>query len=563
MSEHKEHHKRRHHKNDKDRSDKSKSHSSSSSSSDSDCEDFDELYCYYKKHLLQDPSLMVAGSNAFTNIYNQEIQEIPINAPVRFDITSVNLNTDHPTAAGSVFVREPGTYLILYGIETNEPSQFAVYVNNVLVPNTVVGTDTGSGQLLGRTIQPLKRDDAVIVRNHLSAVAGGSVHIPQFAGGSATQANVQLVLYKIAPHPCDWYTPRSKGKVSGHKKDLYCKLERKLLCDPELQLEGFDAYGTFFTQAPQTVAIEAAVTLDQHDEVKCIQHVLGSSDIIIEKAGVYTIFAISATNQVAQMALFVNGGALPQSVVGTNKGGGQLSSRVLVELKKGDVVTWRNHTSATPLTLSVNPGGTLAANNTIVQLTKIAPLCSPYYKCTPKRDPCCPDPVYCEPDKVRDFKEWLLCNRHLQIQGASALLGIRTTTPQAINVGEPLIWKIKLIDRNVGYIQGEEKVWICQDGEYDILTDIISNQPDQFAIFVNGKPVNTTITGQDTGSARLSLRAILPLCKGDYVTFVNWKSSVNPVVTTLNSGGSEVGLNAGFLMYRLGPQLRHDSPKKK
>lgn len=555
MPEHKE---RRRHKKEVSKCKSSSSGSSSSSSSDSECEDFDEVYCYYKRHLLKDPSLMIAGSSVYTNLYNQDTQEIPVNAPVRFDIAAANLNTDHPTNAGSVFVRESGTYLVTYAIETNEPSQFAIFVNNIVQPQTVVGINTGSGQLVGRTVLPLLIDDGVIVRNHVSSVAGASVHVPQFAGGSAIQANVQLVMYKIAPHPCDWCIPRSK--VDHHKnKDLYKKLEAKMLCDHELQLEGFDAYGKFFTQTSQTVAVESSVTFDQHSEVRCLSHVIGSSDVTIEKSGLYHLFGLVATTQVAQFGIFVNGSVLPQSVVGTNKGAGQLSSRVLSELKKGDIVSWRNHTSATSVTLAMNPGGTIPAISGELEIVRIAPLCSPKKE---KRDPCHPVERYCEPSKVRDFKDWLLCQKKPQIQGSEAIIALRVTTPQTINLGEPITWKIKTIDRNVGYIQGEDKIYVCESGEYDILVDVTSNQADQFTLFVNGKPINTTTTGQDSGSSRCLIRTIQPLCKGDYVTLVNWKSSVNPVVTSLNPGGTEVGLNASFIMYRLGPQLCVDSPKR-
>ena len=74
-------------------------------------------------------------------------------------------------------------YLLNYSLETNEPAQFAVYVNNVVQPDTVTGTNAGSGSLVSNSILKLKKNDSVTVRNYTSSVIGGAVTIIQFAGG--------------------------------------------------------------------------------------------------------------------------------------------------------------------------------------------------------------------------------------------------------------------------------------------------------------------------------------------------------------------------------------------
>ena len=559
MSEHKsEHSKRRLRKKDND---KCKSNSSSSDSdSEADCDNFDELYCYYKKHLLQDPALMIAGASTYANLYNTDIlQKIPINAPLTESLFGPTKNVDHPTPNGPVYVRESGTYLIVYSIETDQPCQFAVYVNGVLKPNTVLGTNSGSGQLVSRQTLVLEKDDHVIVRNHTSGVLNGAVDIIQFAGGTGIQANVQFVLTKIAPHQRYWCQTdrRQHNKVHDKQKELYCRLEKKLLCDPELQLEGIDAYGKFFTQSAQTVSIGAPVLFDKCTDTLCIKHVNGTGDVIVEKSGVYNIYAMVATNQVAQFTIFVNANPLPQSTVGINRGASQLTSRVLVELKKGDVITWRNHTTAIPVTLAINPGGIVAATNAEIQLTRIAPLCADEKKekCNP-----CDKWVYCEPEKVRCFKEWLLCNKRLQIEGSS-LISVRSTTPQNLVTYAPTVWETDILERNLILEQGKIEIHVCKDGEYVIESHVISSQPDQFVIYLNGKPIQLSTTGQDSGSAALNLHYILALCKGDCLTFNNGQSLVSPVITSLNAGGTEVGTNAHWIFYRLGRRQEKNKEK--
>lgn len=293
---HKQHHKKQ--RSQGENRSKSRSSSSSSSDSDSECGDFEELYCYMKRHLLEDPALMIAGSNAYVNLYNTDtIQKIPINGPLTESLFGPVQNVDHPTPNGPVYVRESGTYLIAYSIETDQPCQFAIYVNGILKPDTVLGTNSGSGQIVSRQILQLEKDDNVIVRNHTSSVLSGSVEVIQFAGGTAPQANVQFVLTKIAPHKKYWCQTDNLRHNKDHdkRKELYCKLERKLLCDPELQLEGVDAYGMFFTQSPQTVSIGGSVLFDKCTDTQCIRHVSGSGDVLIEKNGVYNVYAMIAT----------------------------------------------------------------------------------------------------------------------------------------------------------------------------------------------------------------------------------------------------------------------------
>lgn len=495
---------------------------------------------------------MIAGSDAYADIYSTIPQDVAINTPLQYTANDPAIkHVEYVGTGGDVFVRESGIYVLSYSLETDQPGQFSIYVNNTLHPDTVTGSNSGSGQIISSVLLSLKKDDSVTVRNHTSSIVGGVVTVIQFAGGTSTQSNVQFILYKIAPHPEEHYRwDGSDYKCHEKKERLFKRLERCMLEDPCLQLEGFDAYGTFYSTLQQTIAIEAPAIFNYESDVKCLNFTLGTSQVTVTKSGVYAIYAMVSCLQAAQFAIFVNGLPLPSSVVGINKGAALLTSRSITELKCGDVVTWNNHTSIIPEITAQNPGGMLDAHDVVLQLIKIAPPSSLYpKKCEPHH--CCKEERYCEPEDVREYKNFLLHRHNLQIDGAD-YLSVESTTQQSLNVGDPVIWKRKDFARRIQNTQGKPEIYICRDGEYNIIGSLNSSQPDQFTLYVNGKPVLPTTVGKDSGAISLALRYILRLCKGDCVTWNNWQSLVNPVITSSNAGGSEVGVNAYLIFFRLG-----------
>ena len=525
-----------------------------SSDSDDDC-DIEERYCYYKKHLLKDPSLMLAGSQVYADLYATVPVTIPIDTPLIYTINDPAIrNVEYTNRGGDVFVRESGMYLLNYSLETNESAQFAVFINNVVQPDTVTGTNSGSGQLVSNTVLKLKKNDSVTVRNYTSSVIGGAVTIIQFGGGSQIQADVQFTLFKIAPHPDDYGTCDIENyKCHSDHEKLFCRLTEKLLCDPCLMVKGFDSYGTFYATTSQTISIESPVIFNLAFNHKGLEWTPGTAAITVKDAGVYAIFAQVNTLQVAQFSIFVNGVALPGSIAGINKGASILSTRIVTELKCNDVVTWVNHTSAVPAVTSQNPGGFLAAINAELNMVKISPPTC-YEPCKNEKcaeNPCCKEEQYCEPEDVREFKRYLLHNCKLQIDG-SKYLSIGSTTQQSIATGNSIIWKRKSFARCVQNIQGKPEVHICEDGEYELIGAVNSSQPDQFTLFVNGKPWTKTTTGKDSGAASTIITYNLGLCKGDCLTLVNYQSLINPVVTSSNAGGTQVGVNAFLILYKLG-----------
>ena len=101
------------------------------------------------------------------------------------------------------------------------------------------------------------------------------------------------------------------------------------------------------------------------------------------------------------------------------------------------------------------------------------------------------------------------------------------------------------------HITGKPELRVCKNGIYVVELDIQTVQPAQFSIFVNGVPVPSTTTGNDSGAAQLSLRQILALKKGDSVTVVNHTSFMGTVTTSQNAGGYELGVCAHLVLWKI------------
>ncbi len=133
-------------------------------------------------------------------------------------------------------------------------------------------------------------------------------------------------------------------------------------------------YGYVYNLSAQVVAVEAAITFSNNGvRTAGITHGLGSSDIVIVTAGDYKItFSVSGTEP-NQFALFLNGVAVPESIYGSGAGTQQNTGQAILTIQANDVLSLRNHTSASAVTLTAAPpiGGTLAALNASIMIQKL------------------------------------------------------------------------------------------------------------------------------------------------------------------------------------------------
>ncbi len=132
-------------------------------------------------------------------------------------------------------------------------------------------------------------------------------------------------------------------------------------------------YAYIYNLAAETVPLEAAVSFDSNGVMSSgIAHAPGTPGIALVNAGTYAVtFSVSGTGS-NQIALFVNGGAVPGSVYGSGAGTQQNSGQAIVAIAAGDVLTVRNFTSSAAIGLATPIGGTQASTDASVMIEKLS-----------------------------------------------------------------------------------------------------------------------------------------------------------------------------------------------
>jgi len=215
-------------------------------------------------------------------------------------------------------------------------------------------------------------------------------------------------------------------------------------------------------------------------------------------------------------------------------------------LKAGDVLTVRNHSSNIgTVQITVNAGGLNAGVSALFIVFKIAPICKP-----------CIKPLPCKMEKALEclypkFKNYLLCQCELAVAGSSAYIDIANSCNQVVAKTQPFYWTTESENKNMLYKTGDTTVEVVESGVYNIFVEIAVNEPVQISIAVNGVPVPSTIFGRDSGAARVNLRQLLSLNKGDKVSVINNLSASPDVKTVLSGNGMYVSQNALISMFKM------------
>ena len=562
--EKKKHHKKKHcdksdstiecYSNDKEhcKSDKS------SSSSSSDCEEkfnICDVYDYFKNRLVQDEQLMVAGSSAYLNAVNTTGEIIPQNHSASFDYPPQIANNIVmvSTSQSPLFVRESGVYILFFVATVDNACQFTFFVNGLVKPYTCVGTNSGAGQVVARTLIELNKDDHVVVRNYIST--GSSVKANLYNGGSDPGNDITFLIMKIAPlnpvkQPTEHECCELMKCLSHDKKKLFNCLTEKLVCDKELMVRGFNVAGSFSNTNTQTVAVDNGVVFDSSNNVSGLlwDPSTDATKIEIVESGVYKVFFLATTPTPGQFTFAVNGVPLAFACQGSNKGAGQITIRTLLELNAGDVVQVWNHVSANGgLVINAGSGGSMNTVSTILTIFKIAPLTKP-----------CIKPVNCKLAKrfecyYEKFRQFLQCKEYLQIAGSPSIFTLCSSVIQTVHINDDFEWSTNDLLRNAVHIQGDSGVTIMQSGVYDIFVDVATDEPLQYTLFVNGNPDPSTTSGRDSGANRCLMRQFVKLNKGDVIEVRNYSSYSLTVHTSSNAGGNYIGQNALFMAFLLHP----------
>lgn len=134
----------------------------------------------------------------------------------------------------------------------------------------------------------------------------------------------------------------------------------------------FDAnYGYMYNESAQVVPLEADVTFDTNGPLDGVSHAPGTSTIIVTTAGDYRVgFSVSVVEP-NQFAIMVNGAPAAGAIFGSGAGTQQNNGEVILTLAAGDILTLRNHTSASAVTLQTLAGGTQVNVNASMMIQQV------------------------------------------------------------------------------------------------------------------------------------------------------------------------------------------------
>jgi len=131
------------------------------------------------------------------------------------------------------------------------------------------------------------------------------------------------------------------------------------------------AYISLYGKREQIIPRESALSFESIARQRDIRFTAGQSTITVLHGGIYYMNCTFDLHQPAQFTVFINGVPDQATVNGINHGATKLTLQVMLNLKKGDVVTIVNHTSAIAggtVTVPMDSGGLIPGQGVNVRL---------------------------------------------------------------------------------------------------------------------------------------------------------------------------------------------------
>lgn len=329
------------------------------------------------KMLLNDPQIMIKGSDVYGSFYSTNIQNVAIDNSILFDYHQNVLNVTHTPGSGNVTVSKDGVYFFCVVLQSSQSCQFSVFVNGVQVASTTTGINKGASVLHMRQLIELKAGNVVSIVNHASA--GGTVTISQNSGGTLTGVNAEFILLRLCPSQQIQQNIEPKSACYLEKDCLYKQFKYYLLKHEKLNFAGNESYFILNSTTTQTLNLENPVVWSFSGPLKNVYFKPGTEFITVKKDGIYKLLFDLEAYQPSQFTIFVNNVAIPSTIAGTDSGSGQVSIRQLLELRKGDILQVKNYSSfINPIITILNPGGSNSSSNAVFVGYRLGPI--PYMK---------------------------------------------------------------------------------------------------------------------------------------------------------------------------------------
>ena len=136
---------------------------------------------------------------------------------------------------------------------------------------------------------------------------------------------------------------------------------------------GLSEYAYIYNLDAEVVAIEDDISFSSNGViVGTITHTPGTSTIQIGTAGDYSIWFYAIGVEPNQFTLFQNGAPVAGAIYGTGAGTQGNNGMVVITAAAGDVLTVRNHSAASGITLQTLAGGTQTNSNASILIQKLS-----------------------------------------------------------------------------------------------------------------------------------------------------------------------------------------------
>ena len=151
--------------------------------------------------------------------------------------------------------------------------------------------------------------------------------------------------------------------------------------------------------------------------------------------------------------------------------------------------------------------------------------------------------------KYNKFINFLIRNRHrkLQITSSSAYFYVSSSYKQKVLLNAPFIWNENIQVKNIEYDNGIFK--IKESGIYDLFGDIVTNEPLQYILFINGIPDLNSCFGRNSSANRCLLSQFVSFKEGDVFEIRNCSSYSEDI--NINSISFAIGQSIMFSGFKL------------
>ncbi len=152
---------------------------------------------YFPKLILNYTDKTPEVTKAYGYVYNTGNQSITPESSVPFSNNGIMQGVSHTAGSDSVSLVEAGTYAVWFSVNGQRPSQFALFLNNNLVPGSIysVGLPSSSSNS-GMAVISAQAGDILTVRNHNSLEP---ILLNYRLSGIEINVTASLLILKVGP----------------------------------------------------------------------------------------------------------------------------------------------------------------------------------------------------------------------------------------------------------------------------------------------------------------------------------------------------------------------------